>query len=76
MGVGMITKREAAIISAYTGYKLGELEDVQKYAEELFGNPKWANDYPDKDIMEKLQDKAKADFEALKVGASKKKINK
>lgn len=63
----MITKREAAIISAYTGYKLGEFEDIQKYAEELFGTPMWADGLSDRDVIEKLQEKATPDFETLEI---------
>lgn len=33
-----MTKREAAIVSAYTGYLIGEFSDFQAYAEEVMGD--------------------------------------
>lgn len=63
----MITKREAAIISAYTGYLLGDFEDVNQYAIELFGEERWDKKIPDNALMDELQERAKKDFEALEV---------
>ena len=35
----MITRREAAVIGAYTGYALGPFEDIAALATELLGRP-------------------------------------
>lgn len=32
-----MTKREAAIVSAYTGYLIGEFKDYHAYVEEIMG---------------------------------------
>lgn len=37
-----MTKREAAIVSAYTGYVIGEFSDSQAYAEEVMGPVFWS----------------------------------
>lgn len=34
-----MTKREAAIITAYTGVFIGDLDEFYKYAKELLGRP-------------------------------------
>lgn len=61
----MITKRDAAIISTYTGRLMGELNDTVKYMEEL------ARKNPDKNIF--FDDDARKaasveDFKALNLG--------
>ena len=72
----MITKREAAIISAYTGYLLGDFEDVNKYAIELFGEERWDKEFSDDKIMDELHEKAKKDFESIKIKQPKKAIKR
>ena len=70
----MITKREAAIITAYTGYLMGNLEDAQKYVAELFGEEKWYRQFSEDKSIEELHEKSKRDFESLKVKQPKKAI--
>ncbi|UUG69501.1 hypothetical protein SEA_SHAM_200 [Streptomyces phage Sham] len=41
----MLTKRDAAVISVYTGHLMGELSDTIEYMNELAGSN------PDKDVM-------------------------
>lgn len=62
----MITKREAAIISAYTGFLLGEWDEVHKYIQELMGRPVWTHEMPK--LWDEIQAKAKPDFMKLEVG--------
>ena len=41
-----MNKREAAVISAYTGILLGEFSDLHKYVEEIFGRPVFTHEFP------------------------------
>lgn len=63
----MITKREAAIISAYTGHLIGEWGDMKKYVKEITGKGHWENEYWDPDFLKEIRDKAEPDFMALEV---------
>ena len=40
-----MTKREAAIVSAYTRYLIGEFSDFHAYAEEVIGRRKVHSQY-------------------------------
>jgi len=53
----MLTKRDAAVISVYTGFLMGELNDAVAYMNEL------ARDNPDKDVMFKDEDRQEASKE-------------
>lgn len=60
-----MTKREAAIISAYTGYLIGEFKDFHAYAEEVMGRPVFTHELPS--IAEELKYKSKKDFMSIKI---------
>lgn len=60
-----MTKREAAIVSAYTGYMCGNFADMHEYAEKIMGHPIWTHEFGDKQLMEKLREAAKPDFISL-----------
>lgn len=60
-----MTKREAAIVSAYTGYLIGEFKDFHAYAEEVIGRPVFTHELPS--IAEELKYKSKKDFMSIKV---------
>ena len=62
-----ITRREAAIISAYTGIMLGEFCDMHEYAEEVMGGAIFTHQFADKGVVAALKEKTKADFLALEV---------
>lgn len=55
-----MTKREAAIVSAYTGYLIGNFSDLQAYAEEILGRPIFTHEFPS--IKDELKEKSKEDF--------------
>lgn len=61
-----MTKREAAIVSAYTGYLIGEFKDFHAYAEEVMGRPVFTHEFPS--IAEELKEKSKKDFMSIKIG--------
>lgn len=65
-----MTKREAAIISAYTGYLIGEFSDFHVYVEEIMERPIFTHELPS--IAEDLREKSKEDFMNIKIrGVSK-----
>ena len=57
-----MTKREAAIISAFTGIMMGKFEDLVKYAEEKFDNTIYSQDFLDNCFKEELRREAAYDF--------------
>ena len=65
-----MTKREAAIVSAYTGYLIGEFSDFQAYAEEILGRPLFTHEFPY--FAEELKEKSKKDFMSIKIEEEKK----
>lgn len=60
-----MTKREAAIVSAYTGYLIGEFSDFHAYVEEIMGRPVFTHELPS--IAKELKDKSKKDFMSIKI---------
>ena len=62
-----MTKREAAIVSAYTGILIGEFGDFHKYAEEIIGGPIWTHKFGDKKFTNKIKELSRNDFLNIKV---------
>lgn len=62
-----MTKREAAIVAAYTGYLLGSFSDMHEYIEEALGGPVFTHEMGMDGFKEKLQAATEADFIALEV---------
>lgn len=60
-----MTKREAAIVSAYTGYLIGEFSDFHAYAEEIIGRPIFTHEIPI--LADELKEKSKKDFMSIKI---------
>lgn len=60
-----MTKREATIVSAYTGYLIGEFSDFHSYAEEIMERPIFTHEFPD--IAYELKEKSKKDFMSIKI---------
>ena len=60
-----MTKKEAAIVSAYTGYLIGEFSDFQAYAEEIMGQPIFTHDLTR--LEYELKEKSKKDFMSIKI---------
>lgn len=58
----MITKREAAIISAYTGILLGSFTDLHAYINEIMKRPVFTHEMADAAIQEQIKKAAKPDF--------------
>jgi hypothetical protein len=62
-----MTKREAAIVSAYTGILIGEFSDCHKYIEEIMDRPVLIHELGDKDISDKIKELAMDDFLNIKI---------
>lgn len=62
-----MTKREAAIVSAYTGVLIGDFDEVHKYIEELLGRPVFTHELADPVIVAKIQELAKPDFVNIEI---------
>ena len=60
-----MTKREAAIVSAYTGYLIGDFSDMHGYIEEVMERPIFTHELPS--IMDQLHEKTKNDFVSIKI---------
>lgn len=60
-----LTRREAAVISAYTGVLTGPFNDMHQYAEEIMERPVWSHEFGSKDFADELARRAKPDFIAL-----------
>lgn len=63
----MLTKREAAIVSAYTGFLIGSFSDMHEYAEKIMGHPIFTHQFADESLVKKLREKTKKDFIAIPV---------
>lgn len=62
-----MNKREAAIISAYTGILIGNFADMHKYIEEKLGRSVWTHELADKITWEEIKQKSKEDFINIEV---------
>ena len=62
-----MTKREAAIVAAYTGYLIGDFSTMHTYIEEIMGRPVWTHEMGSKQISEEIREKAKKDFVSIEV---------
>lgn len=75
-----MTKREAAIISAYTGVLVGGFDNLHKYIESLFNRPVFVRELPTlaelqkkvehiygESVADLIKEKSRSDFMALKI---------
>lgn len=62
-----MTKREAAIVAAYTGVLIGNFSDMHEYIEEIMGGPVFTHQLGNKDFVDEVQRRAKEDFLAIRV---------
>lgn len=62
-----MTKEEAAIVTAYTGFVIGEFSDAHEYMQKIFGGPIWTHELGDKDFYDNIKSLAKEDFINLTV---------
>lgn len=62
-----MTKREAAIVSAYTGILIGNFSDMHGYVEEKLGRPIWTHEFASEKLFEEIKEKTKSDFISIKI---------
>ena len=60
-----LTREQAAIISAYTGFLAGPFEALHEYAERKLGRPVWTHEFASEHVTAALREAAKPDFLAL-----------
>jgi hypothetical protein len=60
-----MTKREAAIISLYTGVMVGNFADMHKYAEELMDTPIFTHQFGGAEYVKTMKEKCRPDFMKL-----------
>ena len=61
-GPARLTKDQAAIIGAFTGFAAGPFSDIHEYAERILGRSIWTHQFASKELKEELRDAARADF--------------
>jgi hypothetical protein len=55
-----MTKQEAVLVSAYTGFLLtNSFADVHKFCEDLLGRPIWTHEFADEKVQREIQEKCK-----------------
>lgn len=57
-----MTKYEAAIVSAYTGFLIGDFSEMHKYAEKKFRRPIFTYQFANKIFTAELRKLSKDDF--------------
>ncbi len=57
-----MNKKEAAILSAYTGILIGEFHEMHKYIEDIMDGPVMTHQLGDKEFVAKVKDAAYLDF--------------
>lgn len=62
-----MTKREAAIVSAYTGIMMGEFGEMHKYIEELFDRPVFTHELGNKETFDNIKKLSKEDFISIEI---------
>ncbi len=64
-----MTKREAAIVSAYTGILIGEFEEMHRYIEQVVGHPVVTSQLASPKMWELIQEKSRHDFLLIEISA-------
>lgn len=59
------TRRQAAIIGAFTGRLAGPFEDLYEYIEKKLGRPVMTHELASKEVAQEVSDAAREDFLAL-----------
>ena len=60
-----MTKREAAIVSAYTGSLCGDFGTMHEYIEEIMGRPVFTHELGNREMAKDIRDQSRQDFCAI-----------
>ncbi len=60
-----LTRREAAVIGAYTGVLMGRFPDVQSIGDDAMGRPTYTHEYGDSAFLLKLRVSLRDEFLAI-----------
>jgi hypothetical protein len=60
-----MTRRESAIVGAYTGFLVGPFDAMHEYIEEIMGRPVFTHELGDAEFVAKIKEATRADFRAL-----------
>lgn len=60
-----LTKEQAAIIGAYTGFICGPFSDIHEYAAKILGRNVWTHEFASEEFMESLKVAACEDFVSI-----------
>lgn len=63
----VMTKQEAAIVSAFTGILIGNFDDMHEYIEKILERPVFTHELGSSELATKIKMKAKDDFVAISV---------
>lgn len=62
-----MTKREAAIVSAYTGVLIGDFNDFHKYINDIMGRKIFIHELSDSATWDEIKEKSQRDFMNIEV---------
>ena len=57
-----MTKREAVVISAYTGVMCVEFTELHKYIEEVMERPVFTHELADQEVVDQIIERSKPEF--------------
>ena len=60
-----MTRRESAIVGAFTGTLCGPFDALHEYIEEIMERPVMTHEMGNKDVAEQIKRKSRADFVAM-----------
>lgn len=63
--MNQLTRKQSAIITAFTGRLAGTFEAFREYAEELLGRPIMSHEFGNELVWKELKDKSREDFIAI-----------
>lgn len=61
-----LTKEQAVIVSAYTGFLAGDvMSEMHEYIEKSMGHPVWTHELANKETQKEIKEKSYDDFSAI-----------
>lgn len=67
--VPKLTREQAAVVGAFTGYAAGPFSDIHEYAEKKLGRPVLTHEFGDREFSIQLAHATRDDFIALCYGS-------